>query len=662
MSLTAASDDILSSGPSSSLNRISDDCIGLILAYLSYRDITALELIGSAALSSKVNRGVSEISVQVGCLRKWPLQAFRFRKLQSIAISSLEETLSSVYVPPLVDEDLLVPLHGHSTLTSLDLQTILCFTVLYPRPGIPTLHELFPQLKKLKLEGDGIITPEALDNIPPTLTELSLHAEAEILYHPSKINGLPRGIETLVLNGMILGEWSPGAQNDSEDSSLLFPPALTCLELSTRISSNLMNSIPKSIQVLTLTFAADVEDSLNVSYLDFPFLASFILKLKNTQWEKPKLVIDKPFPDTLSNLRLELENIGFEGVEPSSALPPSLTSYIGFIDPEGMLNWHKTLPRLKIAYFDKDTFKASPPIAFPPLLHLRVPSIDLSDESIRAIPVSVTSLKATVMNQPVWLETLAKLKSLTELELHRESERLPSQGFWDIMHERLDAIAMSVDQCESLEDLCGDWAKLRILELEANSSQRRPDFLKAYTPFGALSSEKKLFHYPSSLTTLSLSADSAMAFFTHPLSYLSKLSTLSLNVMRSTLIPAVADLIDMVSFLTNLPRSLLSLSITHRDALPESSLRSLPRNLKYLYLSNYLTELTWTRIHLCNLPKNLVFCSFSTTTVQTGIDDLLPATLVELGWSLQKHVKPTVGMVERKRQKTLNPSLGIPKE
>lgn len=653
-------DATASSFGSTTLESVSDECIDLITRHLAYFDVRALELCGSRALSARIERGVSQVRVLVPSLGEWPLHAFNYRNMRSLEVGNAgRECTQKLTTPVVAKDDVLIPQAGHKQIERLVIRTVLCFSVLHLNG--PSLHELLPNLRSLELLGEGAFKPEVLfKNLPPNLTFLRLKPTGITRYvhrdiPTSLIASLPRSLETLLLQDCYIG-------NESEpfgpEIQLSFPPTLTRLQFTTTYILPALEAVPKSVTDLKLEkkYMA-LHQELIVSKLHSLNLKRFVFKCDDA-YKKASLVLDKPFPSTLTSLKLPDEFLWFvEGEDMTKEprldiyLPPSLTSFHGLYRQHKLINWGTTLPLLKHADIHKSVFKETIPTKLPPLLSLRINDIALKDETVQAFPTTLTHLRATIEYTPVWLEKIESLEALTELEINESSVILPSIGFWNHLRMRLTTLQCATVHFQSLDDLCTDWPNLTGLGLLCgyNETYGPKDF--GDWTVDASDMDHKLFQLPSTLKQLHLKIVTNFDFFGHSLAYLDKLEWISINV------PIVEydeqQAAQTFEQLKTLPESLTRFSIDTPIAIPPAYVQCLPKNVKELDLRRTIVNPTgnpWTNEHFQHLPPKTAFVFAQDAKPNYDeIKEHLPPTLA-LGLHFEPSTDLTPAMKELHRQ------------
>ena len=663
------SDDAAAVAKPTSLDSLSDECIDFLTRYWDYYDIRALELCGNHSLSARIERSVSKVRVVVPSLGEWPLHAFNYRNLRSLEVYHAGSGPKYKKTAPiLVKDDLLIPKEGHKSLDSLTIHMSLSFSILYALS--PSLQELLPLLRTLDLEGAGVFKPLKLfKNLPSTLTHLRLKPTGEGAHVLSSIPAsliemLPRSLETLMLENCDIA-LDKGLATDP--SQLSFPPGLTHLRFTTTHLQPAIQAIPKSVTNLKLrkTHLAG-RQQLVVSSLRRLHLKRFGFSCSSASMTVD-LVLDMPFPPTLTSISLptrfkEFVDEGAITTKPrlDRYFPPSLTSFKGLYSVHDLINWGVTLPNLRYGQIWRSVFEGDAPRKIPPLVMMSLEGVHLADVMIRALPITLESLSATVFNTPVWMEKFETLKSLTYLELGHHGPVLPSIGFWDLMRERLTDLRCCTYNFESLGDMCTDWTKLRSLSLYCTADERSGPADYKQCTFDPSNTDLKLLRLPASLEVLYLAIGNNCAFFGHSLGYLTKLKNFTLGTFGTEYTSSAADTeghTPFFMFAKNLPPSLTHASIDTPTPLPVEYMGFLPKSLRDLSLSSRQSSrdtILWTEEHFRRLPPKLAFLSVArplknSDNYKSSLPPTLSHGIVEFGRDPSPDRTPA--MRELRRQK-----------
>lgn len=653
---------------------ISDECVGLIASLLTFEDLKSITLIGSSALNAKIHRSVEEIRVSVPSLGKWPLQAFRYPKLRSLTIKSESADFEiAIYSPMIVENGLLIPAEGHQHLQSLEIHSPFSFALLSEDSDCLPLQKYLPSLVSLNLVGDGYFDSEKLVNLPPTLTDLFLKPRQTLrhIYTGALISALPRTLTSLVLAGNIQLEdniglqpsFSLGPHRSKKAVDPVFPPHLTKLHYKAEYPGPTLALIPLSVTDLKVK-SGYIQDILHfkVSHLLPPRLASFELNVPLAT-RHLAIVLDRPFPASLTKLKLphgvlQLVDSNNVPADLNLYLPPSITSFTGLDNLHEQINWSKTLPALKDAFIDKSAFQTETPISsFPPLTTLRIPKGIINAETLRALPSTLTTLLAAVQNEPVWLETMARLTRLEILDLHHSSGVLPSHGFWDLMRTRLQRLGTSFGPLESIEALNGEWTRLKILDLSDSHLETMKPELAQYQsdfyaqpktgdeePTASSHSPRKRIRLSSTLETVHLNLRTEFAILRDSLQDLKQLKRCSLAFLDWPKQEAV-EMCHPYSILSHLPSSVTYLQCHFQQMPKPEHMASLPNGLKTLNFTVHRVEAIWTDNHLRCLPPNLVDGSLEYGSMNITDKDVLPPTMMK--FRIANHASDLLGFETR---------------
>lgn len=592
--------------PDVSLVTVSDLCLELISHYLDYYDVSALYLTGNRALRSKIERSIVEIDVQIPWLGTYPISAFKLPRLRSMVVKPLGIGMKHLAYPTYyVINDQLVPVDGHKHLELLEIWGTLAFSVLLPNDDQPRLAELLPNLRTLRLAGDGYFQTACFENVPQTLTELSLRPTWNHHYHllsaislpPEVLNHLPRSLETLVIATSTL-TLDPVEKNDFH--VLVFPPALTHLEFACEFVEATLEGVPSMIQTLKIEHKNHRgQDILKVSALKkFTFLTSF--SLESPRSSQLLIDFDEPFPSSLTSISLPktVETVPENPISNYNAiLPSSLTSFHGAKDWDAHIDWFTMFPLLKSISLTQVAFEKTAPKKMPPLTSLfRRSSLGLPTDYIKVLPNTLVSLTGLVSNTEVWLGSVAQLTHLESLELASLSGTLPSKGFWDVMHGRLKRCKVFMACFESIDDLCGDWKRLDDLELWIDDALLMPALKEDVK---RCSGGQKAFCYPRTLTSLRGNTSVLTEFFLGSLKHLTQLETLNLSIAGTDCSQSVESALNFLA------DSVTSINLHIKCDIPPSALWHLPKRLISLGIATPFNEAPWTLSHFQTLPKTL---------------------------------------------------------
>lgn len=644
---------------------VSDECIRRIADFLEWKDLSSLWLTGNGALHSKLHRSVEKIEVELFALQKYPISAFQYPRLRSFKVTCLlGARVGACYMPYLVQDDLLVPVEGHQSLETLEIEGSLAMTLLHASAARPSLSELLPRLRTLRLAGGGYFNHGCLKNVPRTLTELEIsHALPSNVptlpyIYVDALRDLPRSLTKLTLGRL------PIKLGEPRNTVEYLPPSLTHLNISCASLEFIFLIIPSAIQNLSITLIQErrtMQEILQTSCLErFEQLSSFCL-IQETGLELT-LVPDKPFPASLTLLRLPLDYAHLRQKEPPfpstvwrSILPRSLTSFHGFNSFHTSIDLPSTLPHLIHAHIDPQSLATDDlPKIWPPLAFIELPNWLYSDECIRALPHTLIKLTALIEDNPVWLEKLSNMKQLSALTLLDNGDLHPPKGLWSIAHEQLIAIRFNIKHCTSIEDVCGDWKKLEEIHFvvpdERGICQAIKDELRQYTTTPS-SSGLKLFRYPTTLRTFTSNIGARASFFSHSLEYLTLLKsvTVACPVLPSIGLPETEAAIEV---LFRLPDSVTSLNVNVYQDLPPRYLWSLPKSLKLLNIFVFHMDFVWEADHIRSLPDNLVHAALIGDYSMISLEaSTLPKVMSHLYLADSVKDLNTLAFVETRRQR-----------
>ena len=599
---------------------ISDECFGLIAGYC---DVNLLWLTGNAAIHSKLLRSVEKFEVELGALQKYPISAFLYPRLRSFKVTCLVKSVAlPCYMPYWVKDDILVPLEGHQTLESLEIEGSLAMTLLHSSTTRPSLDTLLPRLTTLKLLGDGHLSQDCLKNVPQTVTELVI-AHSSYTEHDAcptlpvdALSDLPRTIEKLILSGITIQIVTSQNLDSAND---YFPSSLTHLEIQCASIEAVISLVPGTLQIFAIATppprGTSVPEILKTSFLErFVGLTSFTFHQGDSR--KLTTVFDRPFPRNLKTLTLPGENLHqlqenatFSEETWHAILPRSLTTFEGYLAYHSTIDWCNTLPHLIHAHIESTVLlKPKFSMNWPPLVSIALPQRKLTDENIMSLPHTLTKLAALIDHRPLWLEKLSNLKQLSFLSLHDPIDSRPPNGFWSLAHERLASIRFNIKHCDSIENVCGDWKRLEEIDFivpdERAISQEIKNELKHYSTIQS-SPKMKLFRYPSTLRTFKSHIGARASFFSHSLEYLTLLRTVK---VRCPALPSVGlpKTEAALQILTRLPDFITSLTISVHEELDPFYLWHLPKSITHLWVYSLYPEFIWELEHLRSLPPNLV--------------------------------------------------------
>lgn len=537
----------------------------IVVFYLSYRDIAALEIIGSKGISSKLARVVTEIDAQIPCLFKWSFLPFRYPKLRSLAINRNKGTK---YHPFYAPSHQLIPQDGHRTLESLFVHSTLGLALLHGYALPSKLSKLLPNLKKLEIESDSHFSPTMLRNVPPTVTDFRLTLSADLSdtpFHVSALSTLPKSLTTLHINSNALFECT----NYYGASTLIsLPPALTDLSLCIQRSSmSIFKSLPSTMR--SVVHSGIVEPGSMVKLSDIPKSLTVLHCIIGGT-----LIVDSPFPGSLTSLIVN-SKVRIEGQETELAeirtLPPSLTLLQFLSHVVHDMTQASLLPSLSsfIINAPSDDFSNMRSLTSLTFSY----GLDC-DGMISSLPVTLTHLAATPGRAPEWIETVLKLTNLKSLHLHSSPEPC-LEVFWELLRSRLETLHCCPGHFNSVEELNGNWEKLKDLTLEVSGEM--PPELQLWTPDEGPSP----ICYPPTLETLNIIGLTYLPIFWTPVTLLPSLRFLKLLSFQESPFDE-ANKVAMQETIAALPSTLTDLVVTFPCFIESRWLQSLPSGLRHL--------------------------------------------------------------------------------
>lgn len=664
----SASEDQSSSLQLGRLELLSTECLDLITQRLRFYDIVALELVGSKVLSSKLAHAVTRIDAQISSLREWTHMPFHYR-LRSLELnySSEKEYIHPFYAP----YDRLLPVEGHKTLQKLAIRSSLGFTLLNPRTSLysgVTLSQLLPNLKTLKIKGDGHFEARMLQNVPRSVTNLHLDPSAQgssNTYCYSMLNDLPPSLEVFKLRLML--------EEDPKDAVVVrpLPPTLTTLLLDVRSIEGILDYLPSRLRKLSLLEFAPQSRMVKISrvpqMLTFLSLYAFHSELSVT--------LDAPFPPQLNSLILpeECEFVdaqnGQSTLKLDSFLPPSLTFFEAPLEVEANMSDLAKLSSLK-------KLRLEPPgLDLTKMTHLTYLDLEPSDDEFQTtckLPTSLIHITTGVSTEPEWLEAMNKLTNLKSLTLLK-STTLNLETFWNPLHTSLRIMTCYLSNFKSLASLCGaDWPSL--VELHLTVDDDLPHELQDYLSGKRTDNPIK---YPVSLRKLTLLGvhDAMWA----PIKDLPHLVSLMVSYNKFGITANQGALETASDFLLSLPASLRNLDIAIGFIEPKY-FWNLPSGLKELKIRTPVlgmelpfgpfdklptpilnrllhqgvpADKIWTNEHLKSLPPRLESLSVGGIRMLDSFTLRLPPTIIR-GDVLQRRPLSTPAVTERARQCALS--------
>ena len=597
--------------------------------YLDFWDIKALELIGDRSLYSKIEGCVTQIDYQVFPLDPWPKSAFRYRSLRDLSVYCIE----SFICPPLIaTNDELIPIQGHQTLSKLTIKTMLGFTILRQHSDRPPLKELLPSLEYLSITSIGIFESTMLHHLPSKLGSLHLaitehnstHLKQSIPYE--QLGYLPKSVHTLKLQKIYID--APQSLNPFIVQQTLPTGPLTHLDLTFNDMGAFTRALPSTLIDLCLSTSDVTTNNLLVSSLPQSSLTSLSFRAGRSG----NIIFDTKFPPSIKLLSfstsihyLKTDNSILSPEEFLSSLPSSLQDITGCNTMFRVKDASQLPPFMRRM---RTSERRAKNLAFlPPSLHtLNITEFQQTPHFLSLMPITITKLYAHVLNVPLWLETIKSLVNLKSLYLAHpqtcsRAQPLPSLGFWDVVHSRLETLDTTLDFATDFKDIFGPWKKLHTLALTASSSSR-------CLVFDEEAKRAPLeFYSPPTLTNLLISSEAYFPFLWSPIPHLSSLRHLTLQLDR---VPDDNFPQDAWDILGRLPSFLRSLSLRHADATVEQ-LSRLPKSLKRLAF--YYGHLD--KEHLEVLPDSLTALTCTSTrrlssTSTSKLSFTLPRRLVYL--------------------------------
>lgn len=646
---------------------VSSECLGLITSYLAYSDIIALKITGNMLLNAKIDLGMSEVRFELWPLSKWPSHVFNWRNLRSLCASSGGN--EELYHPILAPQDNLLPQEPHPALQRLEVSATLSFTLLSSN----TLAVILPNLRVLKLAGDGKFVKHMLRHVPQTVVDFAIKVPPvesnndEIQLTLSDIAILPRDLHSLSLRGRTL---KLSSSTPAEMVQKALPSQLNRLRLTVTDISRALSGIPLSIRRLTLEGTGGKIVTAVFSHV-LPRLE--YLRILVPPFGYLDLQHIGPFPEGLTTLRTPYKtSLSYQGSgqkDDGLLLPLSLTRIEGY-DTLTLYSDHKAkLPNLsKIKVDDIETQAELDRLTLPSKQLRQVILNDLNKVPFNAtffskLPNTITSLYASIKNTPLWLETILRLDNLRKLELHANTEALPIATFWNRISPRLEYLRAWSTHFESIEGFCGDWSKLKELVFFVPRDYELPpnSVIDLDTGLPIIHGNTSYtFTYPASLERLQLQTGSHWAFFWHQLSYATRLMTLKLELMANSVM-SEEESIAANQVLRHLPSSLRFLTAGYCVPYGPEHFSDLPQGLRSLEIvvewpprpdgKNYRKQLLSLN-DLVHLPPSLTSFNVHAKNFSNGVmspGSHLPSTLVHTNLStLRSHF--TTGWNQSRRQ------------
>lgn len=566
---------------------VSSDCIGLIACYLSWSNVTALKISGNPLLNAKIDQGMAEIRFELWPLSKWPSHVFKYRNLRSIC--ALSAGIDELYHPIIAPNDNLLPQEPHYALQRLQVSSTLSFTVL----SDSTLATLLPNLKVLKLAGNGKFIPKMLRHVPQTVINLKLKItstdlnEANNQIFLSDIEVLPRDLHSLSLRGRTL---TFDKTTNSEMVQKALPQHLNRLRLTVTDLSQMLSGIPISITHLTLEARGDSMANASFSHV-LPRIE--YLRLVAPPFGYIELRHPGPFPTSLTVLRTSFKTsfLSQGSIHGEITFPPSLTRIEGYeaLSTTSM-DYEVYLPNLTALRIEEFPNKGELDKVILPSKQLRhlvlndVDRVSFDGTFLAKLPDTLTHLYASIKNVPIWLETILRLKNLRKLELHPNTDALPIDTFWRRISPRLESLRARTSHFDSLEGFGGDWSQLKELYFIVHRNYSLPPNTKVDLNDGLsiihTNNTSFAWTYPASLEHLNLHIGSHWNIFLHHLTYATKLTKLAVDLSEGVI--SETEAIGANRALRHLPASLRYLTTAYYAPFGPEQFQELPQGLRSL--------------------------------------------------------------------------------
>lgn len=534
-----------------SLDRLSAECLGFIADYLPFWNLQALLVLGSPALKAKLQAGVTEIRALMKPMRKWSYAAFKFPHLRYLQVECPHESLFSPFLAP---ADEILPLEELSSLETLIVRSLLgtpLLSWLNRGPGDP--YPL-PSLKRLSVHTNASPTQVYLEQLPPTLTDLSIRisSPSDSWCPLTQLSSLPRGLIRLSLPDL------PFLIGSEMLSEVKLPPHLEYLNL------NLKSLWDSEIDVLELVFQVVPQT-----------LVEMHVMLQHTSVKKAIVSSMPPALEVLSVSAIEDRSSSCVVVF-TQPLPPTLRVF----------NMPLTSCRLQT---NLDHF----------VLPSRITSLSFLDQTgivdLGALPVTLThlALGLSKMAETVGdfsLEDLTHLKSLL-LPSVEPRFSLSKPSTWEALHSRLEVLHIGTGMLASCDGLIGPWTRLRELKLYIQDAMFTGDTRSAPRDWLPRTLERLTMHSYSDGQHLRRS-------FLWPLMSENK----SLKLVDYRRMAHIVPSVEIVSkFISSLPSGLETFRFGSAKPIPEDPFLALPSNLKELVLEG--SQITVN--HLGKLPSSL---------------------------------------------------------
>lgn len=651
-------------GQHRTLSSLSGEALGLMASYLAHSDLVHLREVGSRLLAQKTRDHLEHLTLELGPMAKWPLDAFKHPRLVSLRVLP---ALEGYYHPLCIPKEGLLPLIAHSWLNKLEVRFCSAIDLLHVRPPSESLTELYPNLESLIIWSRGYFDASYLLNLPPRLTEFHLQvvppnpSEDLPTLDISKMPALPPKLTNLRLMRQPLRSQSPETWKE------FLPPTLTSLYLCPVSVSGLLQALPTGVLHLTMDTTAD---STRYALLE-PVPSSLItLHVLSSPMAFYKT---QPFPSTLKTLILPrgvhvADSVAWRMPPPSdevygirrpvfrapgpgklALLPPSLTRIegidVGYEHKRG--SW---LPDLKKA----DTKFDQPIGLFAEEVLLNDTYSKTTGLWMDPLPLTITKLTATVFEKDLaaWTRNLGNMVALKELSLERPSTALLPQ-VWLQLHTRLESISFCINGANSLADIAGPWTNLSTMKLEIPTSTQVSRVWQDISR-----STDAQVTYPTTLKSLKLTIGSHLAMFTPECPNLTSLTSLCIEELdwgHKVYDPPNFGR-DAYPILRTLPASLKELSLLLNDECFRRSLRKHQMTLEEVLTTSrpeaqYVLGWSIANLLLSPLPPKL--CKL---VVQGRFLDydalvpLIPQTLAHTNLNLLNQRLPSLALQEEFRQ------------
>lgn len=286
-----------------------------ITAYLAGKDILRLLVVGSKSLTASLERETRNIELRLDLFSKLPLSVFNLPSLRLLAIHC-----GNTHIVPYLRLPSPLPRRSQGLERLETLRLHFCDAVELLNSFDGTLGNAFPCIRELSLSGYGSkLTEDRMSFLPPTLEKLELLPNARLNssheYSFMDLSRLPRGLISLTMRQVRID-----ALGFNLETTQLLPPNLRHLEIDLVYSSNFLDYLPSTLEVLKVThsepWGMPLEFDLKVV---FP---SSLLELSLTFSMRTNITILEPLPASLKTLHLNANKL--KG-DLKSMLPSSIT-------------------------------------------------------------------------------------------------------------------------------------------------------------------------------------------------------------------------------------------------------------------------------------------------------------------------------------------------